>query len=107
MSDEFQADAEAGKHGTARQLAEQALRAQQAGDDDEADRLFAEAERADPDAVVAVLQERAEDPPRPVGTEEQDDDEIAAMSRTMQPGADAPSRAGVSGRGSGGDTQGS
>ena len=106
MSDEFQADATAGKHASARSLAEQALSAQAAGDDAEADRLFAEAERADPDAVVAVLQEHTGDAPRLVATEEQDDDEVAAMSRTLQPGADAPSRAGVSGRGSGGDTQG-
>ncbi len=104
MADELdQSDGVGGKHGAARTLAEQALRAQAAGDDDEADRLFAEADRIDPDAVVAVLQERASDAPRAVDTEEQDDDEIAAMSRTVQPGADAPSRAGVSGRGSGAD----
>ncbi len=106
MSNDSEADGPAGKHANARSLAEQALSAQKAGDDDVADRLFAEAERADPDAVVAVLQDHANDAPRMVGTEEQDDDEVAAMSRTMQPGADAPSRAGVSGRGSGGDSQG-
>ncbi len=107
MSDDLEsADGAAGKHGSARQLAEQALRAEAAGNDDEAERLFEAADRADPQAVIAVLAEHADDKPRRVDTEEQDDDEIAAMSRTVEPGSDAPSRAGVSGRGSGGDTQG-
>ena len=41
----------------ARALAEQALRAQAAGLGDEADRLFAEAERIDPQEVANVLEE--------------------------------------------------
>ena len=45
------------KHSEARQLAEKALREQTMGNDDEADRLFAEAQRIDPEAVAAVLQE--------------------------------------------------
>ena len=112
MSDELdQSDGVGGKHASARQLAEQALRAQAAGNADEADRLFAAAERVDPDAVIAVLQERRDEPPAGTGSQAgdagpQDDAEIAAMSRTVEPSADAPSRAGVSGRGSGGDTQG-
>ena len=107
MSDEQNsADGAAGKHGSARQLAEQALRAEVAGDDDEAERLFAAAERADPQAVIAGRAEHSEATPRAVDTEEQDDDELAAMSRTVEPGSDAPPRAGVSGRGSGGDNQG-
>lgn len=102
-----QGDGIAGKHGAARLLAEQALAAQARGDDGEADRLFAEAERADPDAVVAVLQERA-DGQASAGADmgPQDDAEIEAMSRTVEPRSDAPSRAGVSGRGSGADNQG-
>ena len=107
MSDELdQTDGVGGKHASARQMAEQALRAQAAGDDQEADRLFAVAERIDADAVVAVLQERRDDAPANAGAGPQNDDEIAAISRTVEPGADAPSRAGVSGRGSGADTQG-
>ncbi len=39
----------------ARALAEQALHAQAVGRDDEADRLFAEAQELDPEAVAAVL----------------------------------------------------
>ena len=41
----------------ARTLAEQALHAQAAGRVDEADRLFSEAQRLDPDAVAVVLSE--------------------------------------------------
>jgi len=103
-----QGDGIAGKHGAARLLAEQAVAAQARGDDEEADRLFAQAERSDPDAVIAVLQERAAEAPGRTGGDAmpQDDAEIAAMSRTVEPGSDAPSRAGVSGRGSGADNQG-
>jgi hypothetical protein len=86
-------------------MAEQALRAQAAGDQDEADRLFAVAERVDPEAVIAVLQEHSQDPVANTDPGPQDDAEIAAMSRTIEPGADAPSRSGISGRGSGADTQ--
>ena len=101
-----QTDGVGGKHGAARMLAEQAMRAQAAGDQDEADRLFAEAERADPQAVIAVLQDRAGDPEAATVVDPaQDDEEIAAMSRTIEPGTGAPSRTGISGRGSGADTQ--
>lgn len=113
MNEELdQTDGIGGKHAAARQMAEQALRAQAAGNVDEADRLFAAAERIDADAVVAVLQERRDDPTANAGAMPQDDDggpqddaEIAAISRTIEPGGDAPSRAGVSGRGSGADGQ--
>ncbi len=106
MNDDLdQSDGAGGKHVAARQMAEQALRAQAAGNDEEADRLFAAAERVNPQAVANVLEERGNDPAT-TDAGPQDDDEIAAMSRTIEPGADAPSRAGVSGRGSGADTQG-
>ncbi len=100
---EERGDAEAGKHQAARTLAERAVRAQAAGDEETADRLFAEAARLDPSAVEAVLSEAV----APLGApaEPQDDTEIAAMSRTVEPG-DAPSRAGIGGRGSGADGQG-
>ena len=101
-----QGDGIAGKHGAARALAEQAVAAQARGDEDEADRLFAEADKADPDAVIAVLQERSGDRTRGgADTVPQDDEEIAAMSRTVEPKSDAPSRAGLSGRGSGADNE--
>lgn len=101
-----QSDGIGGKHLAARQLAERALQAQADGDGDEADRLFAEAERADPQAVIAVLEERGGSRPTTSDTMPQDDDEIAAMSRTIEPDSAAPSRSGVSGRGSGADTEG-
>jgi len=101
-----QSDGLGDKHAAARRLAEQAVQAQAEGEDEQAERLFAEAERIDPDAVIAVLGERAGDPDDTAtgaDAEPQNDEEIAAMSRTIQPGADAPSRAGISGRGSGAD----
>ena len=104
-----QSDGLGGRHARARVLAEKALAAQAAGDDDEADRLFAEADRIDPEAVVNVLQERAGDPAPTARTgadaAPQNDDEIAAMSRTVQPRSDAPSRSGITGPGSGADSQ--
>ena len=104
MDDLDQVDGTGARHVSARHMAEQALAAEAAGDQDEADRLFAVAERVDAEAVVAVLAEHADDAPTGVGEGVQDDEEVAAMSRTVVPGADAPSRAGVSGRGSGADT---
>ena len=110
MAEELdQADGIGGRHGTARQMAERAIKAQAAGDDEEADRLFAEAARIDPDAVSAALSGRAGDP-ADVATgadaDPQDDAEIAGMSQTVEPGADAPSRSGITGPGSGADQQG-
>ena len=107
MSDDLdQTDGAGSKHAAARQLAEQALRAQAAGDENEAEQLFAAADRADPQAVAAVLEEHRDDPAPAAREAPQDDAELAAESRTIEPGADAPSRSGVSGRGSGADTQG-
>jgi hypothetical protein len=50
-------DKELGSSGRARVLAEQALHAQSAGNLEEADRLLAEAQNLDPDAVATVLRE--------------------------------------------------
>lgn len=105
MSDDYeQPDGTAGRHQHARTLAEQAIRAQAEGDDETADRLFAEAGKIDPDAVANAL---AEASPHPSGTIAlpQNDAEIAAMSRTVEPHADAPSRSGIGGRGSGADNE--
>lgn len=104
MADDLdQSDGIGGKHARARQLAEQAVAAQSAGDDDAADRLFAEADRVDPGAVEAVLSQAVvtRQPARPAGR----DRDVAAMTRTVGVG-DSPSRAGVSGRGSGADNEG-
>ncbi len=118
MVDELdQTDGIGGRHGTARHMAERAVRAQAAGENEEAERLFTEAGRIDPEAVSAVLAERAADPVADPTADlgdgatgadagPQDDREIAAMSRTVEPGSDAPPRAGITGPGSGGDQQG-
>lgn len=55
MSDISPADS--GRRLQARRLAERALAARRAGDQDEADRLFAEADRIDPEAAADVLEE--------------------------------------------------
>lgn len=91
-----------GKHGQARQLADAALKAQREGRLDDADRLFAEATRADPQAVEDALMqsdEGAKYDAAEIGT----DAEVASISRTIEPGSDAPSRAGITGSGSGAD----
>lgn len=93
----------AGRHATATTLAEQAVQAEARGDDAEADRLFAEAARIDPEAVNAVLD--APVTTTPAHTEPQTDAEIAAMTRTVEPEADAPTRSGIGGPGSGADSQ--
>lgn len=101
-------DRQGGRHETARSMAERAIAAQAAGDDDIADQLFADAARIDPDAVAAVLAQRAGDPndtATGADADPQDDEEIAAMSRTIEPG-DAPARSGITGPGSGADHQG-
>jgi hypothetical protein len=109
MTEELhQGDGIAPKHAHARRLAELAVEAQAAGDDDRAELLFAEAEKTDPEAVAAFLADRAADPcdtATSADAERQDDDEVAAMSRTVQPGSAAPSRAGITGAGSGADDE--
>lgn len=94
-----------GKHGLARQLAERALRAEAEGDQARADELFAEAERTDPSAVADVLQERATIPGRVAGDQGDSDADVARITREVRPGSAAPSRAGVSGPGSGADSE--
>jgi hypothetical protein len=98
-----------GKHGQARALAEAALQARDAGQDARADMLLDEARRTDPEAVENLLMELGphELEPRDRGLEDgpATDEEVAAISRTLRPNADAPSRAGIRGSGSGADNQ--
>jgi hypothetical protein len=55
-----------GRRRPARALTEQALHAEQMGDREKAEELFAEAERLDPEETLAVLQEQdAGSPMRP------------------------------------------
>ena len=104
-----QTDGAGNRHGAARTMAERAVAAQAAGDDDVADRLFADAARMDPDAVAAVLAERAADPgDTTTGTDlgPQDDEEIAEISSMRGLPDHAPSRSGITGPGSGADGEG-
>lgn len=104
-----QKDGAGGRHGAARLMAERAVAAQAAGDDELADRLFADAARMDPDAVSSVLAERAADPlDSSTGADAmpQDDDEIAEISSMRGLADKAPSRAGITGSGSGADGEG-
>ena len=97
------------RYATARSMTERAIRAQSEGDDDQADQLFADAARIDPEAVAAALADSASNPAdTATGADAapQDDDEIAAMTRTIEPRSDAPARAGLTGPGSGADQQG-
>jgi hypothetical protein len=86
-----------------------ALRARRNGEDDRADLLMEQARRTDPEAVEDILieiapNERAPDE-RSSAAETATDREIELISRQIKPGADAPSRAGISATGSGADSQ--
>ncbi|MCE2575586.1 hypothetical protein [Komagataeibacter sp. FNDCR2] len=98
-------DAGEGKHGTARRLAEAGLRAEREGDQARADELFDEAERTDPEALENVLMENPAPRRRVSGRGFGDDRGVARMSRTVEPGSDAPSRAGITENGSGADSE--
>ncbi len=103
-NDNRPADLGAGKYGQARALADKAMRLEAEGDQEAADRLFDEAQRIDPDAVAAALDEAVTS--RPAHVEgPASDAEIAAMSRTIEPHADAPDRANITGSGSGADAE--
>ena len=93
------------KHEAARHEAEAALRAQERGDDAEADRLFEQANRTDPEAVEDVLQEEGAPVPSDAAGAG-DDEEVARISRQIEPHSDAPSRAGITPSGSGADGMG-
>ena len=91
------------KHGGARQLMDAADRAVAEGDDTKADDLIDQALRTDPDGLADALAQDRDAAPLPGDADVPDDDEVAAISRTIQPKSDAPSRAGITGAGSGAD----
>ena len=101
--------ASAEKHGQARSLVEAALRARRNGEDDRADLLMEQARRTDPQAVEDLLMEVGPgeiSPDSDVENGPANDREVELMSRQVEPGSDAPSRAGITGSGSGADSQG-
>lgn len=95
------------KHGQARSLVEAALRARRDGEADRADRLLEQARQTDPEAVETLLLELGPTEPSPDpmddATGPASDREVELISRQIQPGSDAPSRAGITGPGSGAD----
>ncbi len=112
MSDSQGSDeVDTGKHGAARAQAEAAERASDAADDaDNADPaadetrasdLMDEALRTDPDGLANALAEDGPALPEDRGTAS--DEEVASISRTIGTHADAPSRSGITGSGSGAD----
>ena len=92
------------KHGGARQLVDAADRALSEGDDSRASDLMDQALRTDPDGLADALAQDEDAPPLPGDAGTASDDEVAAIGRTIQPKSDAPSRAGITGSGSGADT---
>ncbi len=91
------------KHGGARQLVDAADQALSDGDDTKADMLIDQAMRTDPDGLADALAQDRGATPLPGDADMASDEEVAAISRTMEPGSDAPSRAGITGSGSGAD----
>jgi hypothetical protein len=104
MSDSQGSDeVDGNKHGGARQMADAATRAQADGRDAEAADMIDQASRTDPEGLANALAQDDDAPPLPGDADTPDDEEVAAISRTVQPHADAPSRAGITGSGSGAD----
>ncbi len=96
-------EVDTGKHGGARALAQAATRAQAEGDPTQAEALLDQAQRTDPDALADALSQADTTPALATDTQPGEDEEIAAISRTIATNADAPSRAGITGSGSGAD----
>ncbi len=104
-------EVDTGKHGAARAQADAASRALEAADDQanadpEADEtraadLVDEAMRTDPDGLANALAQDGPALPADRGTAS--DEEVASISRTIGLHADAPSRSGITGSGSGAD----
>ena len=101
MSEKLNQDAGDARHEAARNMAEAAMRAEAAGDVEQAAALLDQAQKTDPDAVVETVSENPDAIPSV-----DDDAELSTMSETVVPGSDAPSRAGITGSGSGADNQG-
>jgi hypothetical protein len=102
-------NAGAEKHGQARSLSEAALRARRNDKGDRSDFLMEEARRTDPQAVEDLLMEIGPGkilPDGDVDSAPSSDREVELMSRQIEPGSDAPSRVGITGSGSGADSQG-
>ncbi len=108
MSDTVTGSGQAGdevgtsRHDGARQVAEAAMNAAKSGDTERAEDELRAAMHTDPQAVENMLSEKGRSLPQDRGTAT--DEEVAAISREIQPRSDAPSRSGITGSGSGADT---
>ena len=96
-------EVDGGKHGGARQMVDAAERALAEGDETRADALIDQALRTDPDGLADALAQDSDAPALPGDAVPASDEEVEAISRTIEPHADAPSRAGITGSGSGAD----
>ncbi len=94
------ATSEEDRRSHARSLILDAEAARAAGDDEEADRLLAEATRIDPQATEDAI---AEEPAPRSSAAPATDEEVRLVTATVEPHSDAPSRAGITGSGSGAD----
>ncbi len=107
MSDSSDAPGrEQAKRGRAEQLADRAFEARQGGADETAREADDEALRTDPEGLVNRLEAERDDPASgPSGVDDSDasDEAVHAITGTVEPGSDAPSRAGITGSGSGAD----
>lgn len=87
------------KFQAATEQAESALRALSIGEDALAMGFMDEAQHTDPEALATALQREKDSPDAPSATHDvpppASDKEVAAITRTVQPGVDAPSRAGI------------
>jgi len=83
-------DGEDSKHHSARALAEAAFRAEDEGEHEKAESLFRQAEAADPSALESVLLERRSEHPGFSPQPAASDEEVAAISRTMEPERHSP-----------------
>lgn len=107
MSDSQGSDeVDGNKHGAARQQADAAEQADAEGDDTRAEDLMDQALRTDPDGLADALAQDEDAPPLAADRGTASDDEVARISREVQPRSDAPSRAGITGSGSGADGMG-
>ena len=92
------ATGEEDRRSDSRSLILKAEAARRDGNDDEADRLLDEATRIDPQATEDAIAES----PRADAAAGSDED-VRLVTATIQPHSDAPSRAGITGSGSGAD----
>lgn len=94
---------EQNKRGNAERLADRADAARHAGADATADAAETEALHTDPEGLANRLAAEPDGPAPEAADHDDDDAAVHAITGTVEPGSSAPSRAGISGSGSGAD----